>query len=61
MGRRTARAIGFCDPRRFGCVDLMPTATEDAHRLLAALGPEPLEEAFTPRSCRTRWPASGRR
>jgi formamidopyrimidine-DNA glycosylase len=40
--------IGFVDPRRFGCVDLMPTATEDAHRLLAALGPEPLEEAFTP-------------
>ena len=40
--------IGFVDPRRFGCVDLMPTAEEDGHRLLAGLGPEPLEEGFTP-------------
>lgn len=40
--------IGFVDPRRFGCVDLMPTADEDAHRLLRDLGPEPLEDAFTP-------------
>jgi formamidopyrimidine-DNA glycosylase len=40
--------IGFVDPRRFGCVDLMPTAEEERHRLLAGLGPEPLEEGFTP-------------
>jgi formamidopyrimidine-DNA glycosylase len=40
--------IGFVDPRRFGCVDLMPTAGEEAHRLLRDLGPEPLEEGFTP-------------
>jgi formamidopyrimidine-DNA glycosylase len=40
--------IGFVDPRRFGCVDLMPTAEEDRHKLLRDLGPEPLEEAFTP-------------
>jgi formamidopyrimidine-DNA glycosylase len=40
--------IGFVDPRRFGCVDLMPTAAEDDHRLLRELGPEPLEEAFMP-------------
>ncbi|CAH2600504.1 DNA-formamidopyrimidine glycosylase [Rhodovastum atsumiense] len=40
--------IGFVDPRRFGCVDLLATAAEDAHRLLAGLGPEPLEAAFTP-------------
>jgi len=39
--------IGFVDPRRFGCVDLMPTAEEDKHRLLRDLGPEPLEEGFT--------------
>jgi formamidopyrimidine-DNA glycosylase len=31
---------------RVGFVD--PTAAEDAHRLLAGIGPEPLEEAFTP-------------
>ena len=40
--------VGFVDPRRFGCVDLLPTAAEDTHRLLRGLGPEPLEEAFTP-------------
>lgn len=40
--------VGFVDPRRFGAVDLVPTAAEDAHRLLAGLGPEPLDEAFTP-------------
>ncbi len=38
--------VGFVDPRRFGSIDLVPTAAEDAHRLLAGLGPEPLEEAF---------------
>jgi formamidopyrimidine-DNA glycosylase len=40
--------VGFVDPRRFGSVDLVPTASEDAHRLLAGLGPEPLDAAFTP-------------
>ncbi len=40
--------VGFVDPRRFGSIDLVPTADEDAHRLLAGLGPEPLDDAFTP-------------
>ncbi|MCO6418851.1 bifunctional DNA-formamidopyrimidine glycosylase/DNA-(apurinic or apyrimidinic site) lyase [Siccirubricoccus sp. KC 17139] len=40
--------VGFVDPRRFGCVDLVPTAREEEHRLLAGLGPEPLEPEFTP-------------
>lgn len=40
--------VGFVDPRRFGCVDLLATAQEDSHRLLAGLGPEPLEAEFTP-------------
>ena len=39
--------LGFVDPRRFGSVDLVPTAQEDRHRLLAELGPEPLEPGFT--------------
>jgi formamidopyrimidine-DNA glycosylase len=39
--------VGFVDPRRFGSVDLVATAAEDTHRLLAGLGPEPLEDAFT--------------
>jgi formamidopyrimidine-DNA glycosylase len=40
--------LGFVDPRRFGSVDLVPTAAEDSHRLLAELGPEPLADDFTP-------------
>jgi formamidopyrimidine-DNA glycosylase len=39
--------VGFVDPRRFGSVDLIETVREDAHRLLAELGPEPLEDAFS--------------
>lgn len=38
--------ITFNDPRRFGAMDLMPTATADAHPLLASLGPEPLGNKF---------------
>ena len=38
--------VGMVDPRRFGSVDLVETAAEDSHRLLAALGPEPLDDAF---------------
>ncbi len=40
--------VGFVDPRRFGCIDLVPTGEEDSHRLLRGLGPEPLEPGFTP-------------
>ncbi len=40
--------VGFVDPRRFGSLDLVATAAEDAHRFLADLGPEPLEAGFTP-------------
>ncbi len=39
--------VGFVDPRRFGSVDLVATAAEDTHRLLAGLGPEPLGRDFT--------------
>ncbi|MEL7164873.1 MAG: bifunctional DNA-formamidopyrimidine glycosylase/DNA-(apurinic or apyrimidinic site) lyase [Pseudomonadota bacterium] len=38
--------ITFNDPRRFGAMDLMDTAAQDAHKLLAVLGPEPLGNAF---------------
>ncbi len=38
--------ITFNDPRRFGAMDLMQTATAEAHKLLAVLGPEPLGNAF---------------
>jgi formamidopyrimidine-DNA glycosylase len=39
--------VGFVDPRRFGSVDLVETDREDSHRLLAELGPEPLDDAFS--------------
>ncbi len=38
--------VTFNDPRRFGAMDLLDTATADQHKLLAALGPEPLGNAF---------------
>lgn len=38
--------VGLVDPRRFGALDLVATADEDDHRLLAELGPEPLEPGF---------------
>lgn len=39
--------IRFRDHRRFGAMDLFPPEAEAGHRLLAALGPEPLDPAFT--------------
>jgi formamidopyrimidine-DNA glycosylase len=39
--------VGFVDPRRFGSVDLIETDREDQHRLLAELGPEPLDDTFS--------------
>lgn len=39
--------VTFNDARRFGAMDLMETGTEEAHPLLAALGPEPLGNAFS--------------
>lgn len=38
--------ITFNDPRRFGAMDLLDTATADSHKLLALLGPEPLGNDF---------------
>jgi formamidopyrimidine-DNA glycosylase len=38
--------ITFNDPRRFGAMDLMPTATMGQHPLLTAIGPEPFGNDF---------------
>jgi formamidopyrimidine-DNA glycosylase len=38
--------ITFNDARRFGAMDLMPTAQSEAHWLLRDLGPEPLGNGF---------------
>lgn len=42
----TGARITFNDPRRFGAMDLFATGDDDAHPLLAKLGPEPLGNAF---------------
>jgi formamidopyrimidine-DNA glycosylase len=46
----TGHRIRYHDPRRFGMMDLTPTANLSCHPALAGLGPEPLEDAFTPAS-----------
>ena len=38
--------VTFNDPRRFGAMDLLDTATAAQHKLLAVLGPEPLGNEF---------------
>ena len=38
--------VTFNDARRFGSMDLMPTARWQSHKLLTDLGPEPLGNAF---------------
>ncbi len=38
--------VTFNDPRRFGAMDLLETATADQHKLLSGLGPEPLGNDF---------------
>lgn len=38
--------ITFNDARRFGAMDLWPTADLEAHRFIATLGPEPLGNDF---------------
>jgi formamidopyrimidine-DNA glycosylase len=43
----TGRTLALCDPRRFGSVDLVETATLDRWPAFAALGPEPVGEALT--------------
>lgn len=38
--------VSFNDARRFGAMDLAPTQSVAAHRMLASLGPEPLGNEF---------------
>jgi formamidopyrimidine-DNA glycosylase len=38
--------VTFNDPRRFGAMDLLETATAERHKLLSTLGPEPLGNSF---------------
>ena len=47
LDMETGARITFNDPRRFGAMDLMQTATAEEHPLLAQLGPEPLGNSFS--------------
>lgn len=38
--------VTFNDPRRFGAMDLLATASAEQHPLLAKIGPEPMGNAF---------------
>lgn len=38
----------YHDPRRFGLIVLLPSTELSSHPLLTVLGPEPLEEGFSP-------------
>ncbi len=40
------KLIRYCDPRRFGMMDLTTLSALDEHRMLVNLGPEPLGNAF---------------
>ncbi len=40
--------LRYVDPRRFGALDVLERSQEGTHPLLAKLGPEPLEDGFTP-------------
>ncbi len=40
------RVVAFNDARRFGSLDLVPTASAHVHPLLAGIGPEPLGPDF---------------
>ncbi|MDR3437528.1 bifunctional DNA-formamidopyrimidine glycosylase/DNA-(apurinic or apyrimidinic site) lyase [Telmatospirillum sp.] len=42
------RRVTYNDARRFGLMDLFPAADMSNHPLLKGLGPEPLDDAFTP-------------
>ena len=43
----TGARVAFHDARRFGALELLSTDTAESHPLLAALGPEPLGNAFS--------------
>ena len=47
IGFDSGEWLVFCDPRRFGYIDLFSESHIDTHRLLKNLGPEPLTDEFT--------------
>jgi len=47
LATAAGRTLALNDPRRFGFLDLVPTAALDAYPPFAAMGPEPLGPDFT--------------
>ena len=47
LGMDNGARITFNDPRRFGAMDLLDTATAEDSKLLSVLGPEPLGNQFS--------------
>jgi formamidopyrimidine-DNA glycosylase len=47
---RSGVSVRYCDPRRFGRMDLVEAKELSAHPLLCGLGPEPLSNAFDGRT-----------
>lgn len=43
----TGRVAALNDPRRFGSLDIMPTAQLDEYKAFVTMGPEPLGDDFT--------------
>lgn len=54
MATEEGAVIRLCDPRRFGLMALAQEDTLARHPLLAGLGPEPLDDAFTGAALRER-------
>lgn len=48
MDLKNKKRIVFCDPRRFGVMDMAATKELEKHKLLRAIGPEPLSKALSP-------------
>lgn len=48
LGFESNEWLVFCDPRRFGYIDLFSEEDAASHRLLKNLGVEPLSSKFTP-------------
>ncbi|GAA4214051.1 bifunctional DNA-formamidopyrimidine glycosylase/DNA-(apurinic or apyrimidinic site) lyase [Sphingomonas endophytica] len=52
LATEAGRVLALNDPRRFGSVDLVPTADVAAFPAFRLLGPEPLGDEFTPEHLR---------
>lgn len=50
----TGRIAALNDPRRFGSLDIMPSAQIDSYKAFVTMGPEPLSDDFTVESLKSK-------